>query len=151
MISSLVEYRLKPTRFRDGTQSLQASLIEKEDLRLRGAPPTAAPWQARRGTATMVARFFCGRGLSERRSKAMSEARERTGTRDITYDIVSILYHALQGAETYDRYCHDAVDSSDYEIARFFREVQEEEKRRADRAKELLAKVLASRPRLAAE
>lgn len=80
----------------------------------------------------------------------MTEGRERTGTRDITYDLVSILYHALQGAETYDRYVEDAIDSSDYEIARFFREVQEEERRRADRAKAILAKVLADRARAAA-
>jgi rubrerythrin len=75
----------------------------------------------------------------------MTEGRETTGTRDITYDIVSILYHALQGAETYDRYVEDAIDSSDYEIAKFFREVQEEERRRADRAKAILARVLAAR------
>jgi rubrerythrin len=78
----------------------------------------------------------------------MKEGKATTGTRDITYDLVSILYHALQGAETYDRYCHDAIDSSDYDVAKFFREVQEEERRRADRAKEILAKVLASRARM---
>ena len=81
----------------------------------------------------------------------MTEGRETTGTRDITYDIVSILYHALQGAETYDRYVEDAIDSSDYEIARFFREVQEEERRRADRAKAILARVLAARVKAAPE
>ena len=31
-----------------------------------------------------------------------------TGTRDVIYDLVSVLYHALQGAETYDQYIKDA-------------------------------------------
>ena len=32
----------------------------------------------------------------------MSLGREITGTRDTTYNLVSVLYHALQGAETYE-------------------------------------------------
>lgn len=75
----------------------------------------------------------------------MSFGKETTGTRDTTYNLVSVLYHALQGAETYERYVRDAIASSDYEIAKYFREVQEEERRRADKAKAVLAKVLAAR------
>lgn len=62
-----------------------------------------------------------------------------TGTRDTTYNLVSILYHALQGAETYDQYIEDANGQGDNELAQFFGDVKEEEKRRADRAKKLLA------------
>ncbi len=69
-------------------------------------------------------------------------APQSTGTRDETYDVVSILYHALQGAETYQQYIRDAEQRGDQDLAQFFREVQEEEKRRADRAKQLLAKRL---------
>jgi hypothetical protein len=75
----------------------------------------------------------------------MSFGREITGTRDTTYALVSVLYHALQGAETYENYVRDAIASSDYELAKFFREVQDEERGRADRAKAALAKVLAAR------
>lgn len=75
----------------------------------------------------------------------MSFGKEITGTRDTTYGLVSVLYHALQGAETYENYVRDAIASSDYDLAKFFREVQEEERRRADRAKVVLAKVLAAR------
>jgi rubrerythrin len=63
-----------------------------------------------------------------------------TGTRDATYNLISILYHALQGAETYGQYASDA--GSDQDLANFFREVQQQEQQRADRAKELLAKRL---------
>jgi rubrerythrin len=69
-------------------------------------------------------------------------ATQSTGTRDETYDVVSILYHALQGADTYQQYIRDAEQRGDQELAQFFREVQDEEKRRADRAKQLLAKRL---------
>ena len=31
-----------------------------------------------------------------------------TGTQDTTYNLLSIIYHALQGAETYEKYIHDA-------------------------------------------
>jgi rubrerythrin len=68
-----------------------------------------------------------------------------TGVRDEHYNLVSILYHALQGAETYDTYISDAEGAGDQELAQFFREVQEEERRRAARAKELLGRKLTQR------
>jgi hypothetical protein len=68
-----------------------------------------------------------------------------TGVRDEHYNLVSILYHALQSAETYDTYISDAGGAGDQELAQFFREVQEEEHRRAARAKELLGRKLNQR------
>ena len=62
---------------------------------------------------------------------------DKTGTSDPTYNLVSILYHALQGADLYEKYASDA--GSDQDLANFFREVQQQEKQRADRAKQLLA------------
>ncbi len=58
---------------------------------------------------------------------------------DETYGLVSVLYHALQGAETYTGYIADAERAGEMEIAEFFRECQEQENRRALRAKQLLA------------
>lgn len=60
------------------------------------------------------------------------------GTPDLTYNLVSIIYHALQGAETYGMYVNDAEQEGNRELADFFRQVQEESLKRADRAKELL-------------
>ena len=65
-----------------------------------------------------------------------------TGTGDVTYNLVSILYHALQAAETHDQYIRDAEESGDKDLAAFFREVKDENTRRAERAKELLARRL---------
>jgi hypothetical protein len=62
-----------------------------------------------------------------------------TGSSNDLYGVVSVLYHALQGAETYGKYVADARKSGDSELEDFFRECQSEERARADRAKSLLA------------
>jgi hypothetical protein len=63
-------------------------------------------------------------------------ASEHTPADDIVYDLVSIQYHALQGAELYDKYIEDAHDHED--VAEFIREVQEQDAQRAVRCHELL-------------
>ncbi len=67
-----------------------------------------------------------------------------TGTRDITYDLLSTAYHLLQGAETVALYIADAEQEGNQELARFFRETKDEYTRRADQAKQLLAKHIGS-------
>jgi hypothetical protein len=64
---------------------------------------------------------------------------EHTPADDIVYDLVSIQYHALQGAETYDRYIDDAHEHED--VVEFIRQVKEEDGRRAVRCHELLAEL----------
>jgi hypothetical protein len=56
------------------------------------------------------------------------------------YDIVSTLYHALQGAETCATFIHDAEKAGDKEAAEFFHEVQDENRKVAMKAQELLAR-----------
>ena len=65
---------------------------------------------------------------------------DNTGTNNATYNLVSVLYHALQGADLYEKYVNDA--GGDQDLASFFRDVQQQEMQRADRAKQLLAKRL---------
>jgi hypothetical protein len=55
---------------------------------------------------------------------------------DLVYDLVSIQYHALKGAQVYDRYLKDAQGHED--VARFIEQVREEDARRAVRCHELL-------------
>ena len=62
----------------------------------------------------------------------------KTGTSNEYYNLVSIMYHALNGAQTYDTYIRDAEQSGDNGLAQFFRSVQQEDQRRAERAKQLL-------------
>jgi hypothetical protein len=59
--------------------------------------------------------------------------------RDENYGLISVLYHSLQGAETYSQYINDAQRAGKNELVEFFRECQEEENARAKRARELLA------------
>ncbi len=72
----------------------------------------------------------------------MAHHTHETGTHNATYDLVSILYHALQGAETYNEYMKDADEAGEKELGEFFRDVKEEETKRANRAKGLLMKRL---------
>jgi hypothetical protein len=72
----------------------------------------------------------------------MTNETGNTGTGDVTYNLVSILYHALQGAETYEQYIADAQEDGDQDLAQFFSDIKEENKRRADRAKQLLGRRL---------
>ena len=58
---------------------------------------------------------------------------------DIVYDLVSIQYHALKGAEVYDKYIEDAHDHED--VADFFRQVKEQDADRAVKCHELLGKL----------
>ena len=66
------------------------------------------------------------------------QEQSQTGTSNQDYNLVSIMYHALNGAQTYDIYIRDAEQSGDNDLAQFFREVQQEDKRRSERAKQLL-------------
>ncbi len=73
-------------------------------------------------------------------TKRRDSSQGETGTRDITYDLISVTYHLLQGAETINRYIGDAEREGNQELAQFFRETKEEYTRRADRAKQLLVR-----------
>ena len=60
------------------------------------------------------------------------------GTRDEHYDLVSVLYHALQGAETCNTYALDAEAAGDERLAAFFKEAGVAQAQLAERAKGLL-------------
>ena len=61
-------------------------------------------------------------------------------TMDKDYDLVSVLYHALQGVDAAAKYEQDAKTENSPEIASFMREVQDQNNRIAKKAKELLLK-----------
>src|SRR5215210_6673743 len=68
----------------------------------------------------------------------MDPGEQTTGTRDEHYNLVSVLYHALHGAENCEIYALDAEAAGRDDIATFFREVQVGQVGLAERAKELL-------------
>jgi rubrerythrin len=55
-----------------------------------------------------------------------------------TFNLVSILYHALQAAQTYDTYIRDAEEHGDTNLAQFLRQIQSEDRNRAQYCMQLL-------------
>jgi len=82
------------------------------------------------------------KGGTDRTSAAQGSSTGQTGVRDSTYNLISVIYHALQGAETYKTYEEDVERTQDDELAQFFRQACEDEKRRAEQGKELLLRHL---------
>jgi hypothetical protein len=61
-----------------------------------------------------------------------------TGTKDEHYNLISVLYPALHGADNCDHYAMDAEAASDRRVSTFFREAQAAQVQIAQRGKELL-------------
>jgi hypothetical protein len=68
----------------------------------------------------------------------MDPGERNIGTRDEHYNLVTVLYHALKGADTIESYVLDAEATGDEQLASFFREAQDTYWHLAERAKELL-------------
>jgi hypothetical protein len=104
--------------------------------RARNSMPGRDPRQPRSATklgrrpSTMIHR---------ERPPMNSQAGPTTGTSDPTYNLISVAYHALQAAETYERYAQDAQQQGDRELAQFFRQSQQQARQAADQAKQMLA------------
>ncbi len=70
----------------------------------------------------------------------MAEEARKTGMTDRNYDLISAVYHALQGAETVGMYIEDAEREGDSELADFFRNIQGEYRSMADEGKRLISR-----------
>jgi len=68
----------------------------------------------------------------------MKMAIHPSGIRGDTYDLVSTLYHSIEAVEIYGKYAEDAEQKGENELSTFFKEIQEQERRRVSRAKVLL-------------
>jgi len=66
----------------------------------------------------------------------MGNSQSATGTRDSTYDLTSVLYHALQGVENCQIYMNDGNRSEEHR--RFFQMACDSQKQLAEQAKRLL-------------
>ena len=68
-----------------------------------------------------------------------------TGTRDTTFNLLSVLYHRLQEAETLAQYITDAEKAGDDELAEFLRQLLDADREHAEKAKDLLQARLGTR------
>jgi uncharacterized membrane protein YgcG len=64
---------------------------------------------------------------------------QQTGTRNETYDVIAVLYHALQGAENCQTYVNDAKDP---QIRDFLSQALQLQRQLADQGKQILQQVL---------
>lgn len=64
------------------------------------------------------------------------EQGQSTGTRDVTYDLTAVLYHALQGVENCQIYAGDAQGKDEHR--QFFQQAMQAQKQLAEQAKTLL-------------
>jgi hypothetical protein len=61
---------------------------------------------------------------------------QATGTSDPTYNVISVVYHALQGAETIQKYLDDP--DTDEDLRTYFQQVQQGYRRAGEMGKQLL-------------
>ena len=61
-----------------------------------------------------------------------------TGFDDVTFDLVSVQYHALKAGHDYGQYVRDAKNAERDDIAAFFEEVMAQDSERASRCHEFI-------------
>jgi rubrerythrin len=61
-----------------------------------------------------------------------------TGFDDVSYDLISVQYHALKAGHDYGQYVRDAKNAGRDDIASFFEQVMDEDSRRAQQCHEFL-------------
>jgi hypothetical protein len=65
-------------------------------------------------------------------------ATDAAETEDQVYGLVSVLYHALQGAQACEQYIDDAERAGDDELVKFFEECRDRQNQLARRSKQML-------------
>jgi rubrerythrin len=68
-------------------------------------------------------------------------ATAETGFDNVTYDLISVEYHALKGGQVYAQYVRDAENAGQQDIAEFFRRVTQEDSDRAKQCHEFIKRL----------
>jgi rubrerythrin len=64
-----------------------------------------------------------------------------TGFDDVTFDLISVQYHALKAGHDYGQYVRDAKNAGLNDVAEFFEQVMKQDSERAARCHVLIKKV----------
>ena len=67
-----------------------------------------------------------------------------TGFDDVTYDLISVQYHALKAGHDYGQHVRDADNAGRQDIADFFRRVMDEDSARAKECHQFIAQLSGS-------
>ncbi len=62
----------------------------------------------------------------------------QTGFEDVSYDLISVQYHALKAGHDYGQYVRDAENAGMDDVASFFREVMQQDSERARKCHEFI-------------
>lgn len=68
------------------------------------------------------------------------QERQNTSISNTYYNLVSILYHSLEAAQTYDTYLEDAKQSGDQDMTQFIQSLHQNANQQAQKAQQLLAR-----------
>jgi hypothetical protein len=79
-----------------------------------------------------------GRNLT---TKESIMATGETGFDDVTFDLISLQYHALKAGHDYGQYVRDAENAGQDEIGQFFKQVMDEDSSRAQKCHDFLAQL----------
>jgi rubrerythrin len=66
------------------------------------------------------------------------QEQQKTTASNTSFNLVSVLYHALEEAQTTATYIQDAQQQNNSELVSFFQEIQQQANSRAQRAHQLL-------------
>src|SRR5215213_8035114 len=72
------------------------------------------------------------------RGRVIGMATGETGFGDVMYDLISVQYHSLKAGHDYGQYVRDAENGGYNDVADFFKQVMEEDSRRAAKCHEFL-------------
>ena len=81
--------------------------------------------------------------LQQQGARNMQES-QQTNTSNTYYDLVSVLFHALEAEQASAIYIQDAQQAGNQDLVQFFSDVQQNSSQLADRAKQLLGSASAS-------
>ena len=70
----------------------------------------------------------------------ITHSEQLTGISEAMIDLSSVFYHAAEGGPVYAKYIDDAAQEGDTELVEFFKELQEQDAWRADKAKSLICR-----------
>jgi hypothetical protein len=69
-----------------------------------------------------------------------TQSEQLTGISDAVFDLTNVFYHAAEGSQVYVKYIDDAAREGDDELVEFFKDVQEQDAWRAQKAKTLISR-----------
>jgi hypothetical protein len=68
-----------------------------------------------------------------------TQSEQLTGMSDAVVDLSNVFYQAAEGSQVYHKYIDDAAQEGDTELVEFFKDVQELDAWRAQKAKALIS------------